>query len=103
MPTIVIHCRYAAGYPADQYVYCGRPSKWGNPYSLVGDGGQEIIFNRADAIRAFRSWFYAPEQAQLRADALVELKDKVLGCWCHPKSCHVDIIADYVNLHAPTD
>lgn len=22
-----------------------------------------------------------------------ELKDKTLGCWCHPKACHGDVLA----------
>eukprot|EP00009_Paramoeba_aestuarina_P016966 CAMPEP_0201526376 /NCGR_PEP_ID=MMETSP0161_2-20130828/31669_1 /ASSEMBLY_ACC=CAM_ASM_000251 /TAXON_ID=180227 /ORGANISM="Neoparamoeba aestuarina, Strain SoJaBio B1-5/56/2" /LENGTH=111 /DNA_ID=CAMNT_0047926743 /DNA_START=134 /DNA_END=466 /DNA_ORIENTATION=+ len=30
--------------------------------------------------------------------SLPELKGKVLGCWCHPNSCHAHIIAKHVDL-----
>lgn len=88
--TTVVHCQRA---PFD--VYCGRPSKWGNPFPIAGS-------SRADAIRQFAAWFYAPEQAPLRADAVAELTDKVLGCWCKPKDCHCDVIAVFVNSYDPT-
>jgi hypothetical protein len=26
-----------------------------------------------------------------------ELKDKTLGCFCKPKACHVDVIAEYLD------
>jgi len=26
-----------------------------------------------------------------------ELKGKVLGCWCHPKECHGDVLARIAN------
>lgn len=29
--------------------------------------------------------------------ALPELKGKVLGCFCKPKACHGDVLADLVN------
>lgn len=92
----VIHCKYAAQYPPDRYVYCGRPSKWGNPFVIGQDGG------RAAVIARFTRWFHAPGQAQLREDAVRELAGKVCGCHCAPKLCHLDIIADYVNSRAST-
>jgi hypothetical protein len=95
MPARVIHCREAARYSNDEYVYCGRPSKWGNPFGPVGAGIR--VPSRAEAIRRYREWFLAPEQAQFRRDAVRELADKILGCWCAPKPCHVDIIAEFVN------
>jgi len=96
--TTVIHCKFAAGVPAVDYVYCGRPSKWGNPFSYhKGTPPAWRVANRQEAIERFASWFYAMEQAQLRHEALVELKDKVLGCWCKPRPCHVDILAEFVN------
>jgi hypothetical protein len=98
MPATVIHCRDAAGYPADQYVYCGRPSKWGNPFGHVH--GVIIVRNRAEAIDRFREYFYSASGEHLRRAAPRELTDKVLGCWCVPKPCHVQIIADYVNQYA---
>lgn len=72
-------------------VYIGRPSKWGNPFVIGLDG------SRADVIKKYRHWvLYQP---RLMA-ALPELKDKVLGCFCHPLHCHGDVLAELVNqLH----
>jgi len=30
-------------------------------------------------------------------DSLIELKGKTLGCWCHPKQCHGDILSKWAN------
>ena len=27
----------------------------------------------------------------------IELKDKVLGCWCKPLACHGDVLADIAD------
>jgi hypothetical protein len=100
MPARVIHCREAAGVPADQYVYCGRPSKWGNIHP-VGRRCPHccVVHKRGEAIEAFRRDFESSAYAAVRRAAIEELAGKVLGCWCHPRPCHVDIIADYVNAH----
>lgn len=95
--TTVIHCRLAAGVPAADYVYCGRPSMWGNPYAIGGSYGTWRRITRAQAIELFERYWYSDLNKPMRAHALVALRDKVLGCWCHPKPCHVDVIAEFVN------
>lgn len=99
MPARVIHCRDAMGVPAEQYVYCGRPSKWGNPH-VVGRCSCGKVHSRREAILLFEQFWNSDAGAMLRVQALQELKDKVLGCWCAPTPCHVQIIADYVNQYA---
>lgn len=94
MTTVTYHpMRQPIDEASGDYVYIGRPSKWGNPFVIGRDGG------RPDVIRKFRDWWYAPGQASLRAAALTELKDTVLGCYCYPKPCHGNVIAAYVNEH----
>lgn len=97
--TTVVRARSAEAREAEargQYVNIGRPTKWGNPFPIAAVGG------RRTSIGAFRLWWEADAQADLRAAALVELKDKVLGCPgnCSPLPCHGDIIAEWVNTHA---
>lgn len=71
----VVHCKKE---PYD--VYIGRPSKWGNPFT-TGSLEERLsryelhVMNRPDLIQA-----------------LPELIDKTLGCWCKPKACHGDIL-----------
>lgn len=91
--TSVINCRdrQKNRVPADMYVYCGRPSKWGNPFVIGAHGPRDAV------IRLFHNWWYAPQRAQLRADAVRELAGKTLGCFCAPKPCHCDVIAEFVN------
>jgi hypothetical protein len=61
-------------------VYCGRPSKYGNPFKTGIDG------NRTEVIEKHRI-----DQAKN------ELRGTNLICWCAPKSCHCDIILEVAN------
>jgi hypothetical protein len=63
-------------------VYIGRPSKWGNHYEIGKDG------NREEVIDKYEQWFLG---SPLLYD-LGELRGKILGCWCHPKRCHGDVL-----------
>lgn len=76
----VVHCKKE---PHD--VYIGRPSKWGNPFSIGKDG------NREQVIEKYKDWII--NQPELMK-SLPELKDKTLGCWCSPKPCHGDILIE---------
>lgn len=76
----VVHCK------RDSHdVYIGRPSKWGNPFVVGRDGTRE------QCIAKYRVWLL--NQPALVA-ALPELRGKVLGCWCAPKSCHGDVLVE---------
>ncbi len=78
--------------PAD-YVYVGRPSKWGNPFTHQGDRrptlASHFVATRAEAVARYEEWVRA--QPHLMA-ALDELRGKVLGCWCAPLPCHADVL-----------
>jgi hypothetical protein len=74
----------------NEYIFIGRPSKWGNPFILGRDGNRETVIAR------FEAYWYAPEQAQLRADADVELAGKTCGCFCDPLPCHGHVIQAWV-------
>jgi len=86
----VVHCK-----KSKYDVYIGRGSKWGNPYSHLRESmAKWIVANRQDAISMYEIWIKT--QPELMA-ALPELKGKVLGCWCSPKSCHGDVLARLAN------
>jgi hypothetical protein len=81
--TRVVHCK------KEKYdVYIGRPSKWGNPFTIGKDGTREEV------IKKYEIWIRT--QPNLLKD-LHELKDKILGCWCKPNNCHGDILARMIN------
>jgi hypothetical protein len=77
-------------------VYVGRGSKWGNPYShREGTLAKFTVNNRREAIKKYEEYLLSNED--LLRD-LTELKGKVLGCFCKPKSCHGDVLAKYANF-----
>lgn len=76
---LVIHCKRAGSD-----VYIGRPSKWGNPFVIGGDGDHTHV------IECHERWLDREPQllAQVR-----ELAGKALGSWCTPKRCHGGVLA----------
>ena len=75
--------------PADA-VYVGRPSKWGNPFTVA-------IHGRKKAVDHYRTYIYGPRQAPIREAMKKELRGKDLICWCAPDPCHADIILEIAN------
>ena len=89
-----------------------RPSRWGNPYRVGGEGeiGDPIrIFvsppgwtfawgrmAREDAIAAYRRWL-ENEADSGDIDFLEPLRGKRLACWCAPLPCHGDVIAELIS------
>ena len=85
----VVHCKRE---PYD--IYIGRPGKWGNPFRISGDSEKA----RETAVRLYKNWLDAdPSGQRVAAAARRELRGKVLGCWCAPKACHGDVLAEIAN------
>ena len=81
--TKVVHCK------KEKYdIYIGRPSKWGNPFTIGKDGNREEVISKYEA--------YIMSRPDL-IDALPELRGKVLGCWCKPQACHGDVLVRMVE------
>lgn len=81
--TKVVHCK------RDPYdIYIGRPSKWGNPFTIGQDGTREEV------IQKYIDWL--ENQPDLLND-IDELRGKTLGCWCSPNACHGDVLAELAN------
>lgn len=91
MKTTVTHIKNA---PKDA-IYIGRPSQWGNPFShLSGTKAIYVVKTREEAVTKYREWILT--QPRLLAD-LPKLKGKILACWCHPKACHGDVLAELAD------
>jgi len=83
----VVHCKKE---PYD--VYIGRFSIFDNP-SVIGIDG-----NRDEVLKKYQKYF----QNRIANDVnfrkkILELNGKTLGCWCKPKTCHGDIIIDWLK------
>jgi hypothetical protein len=85
--TKVVHCK------KEKYdIYIGRPSIFGNPFSIGKDG------NRKKVINLFRSYFYNRLDYDIDfKEKIQNLKGKILACWCKPLACHGDIIMEYLD------
>lgn len=86
MLTKVVHSKKA---PYD--VYIGRPSKWGNPFTIGKDGTREEV------VEKYLTWVLT--QPDLMADVHT-LHGKTLGCWCAPQMCHGDVLAELAEFMA---
>ena len=72
-----------------QFVFIGRPSKWGNPFRLpvkANNATRQVVIDK------YRD--YLKEHPNLIGLARTELRGKVLVCYCSPKPCHGDILAE---------
>lgn len=69
-------------------IYIGRPSKWGNPFTIGKDGDREEVISK------YKNWILS--QPQL-LNSLWQLHGKILGCWCKPKSCHGDVLVELLE------
>ena len=80
----VVHCK------KDSFdIYIGRPSPYGNPYELGKDG------TRKEVIEKYKRYLY--NNPQLQSLIRENLDGKILGCWCSPKSCHGDVIVQFLK------
>jgi hypothetical protein len=84
----------------DGVVYVGRPTRWGNPYSVE-------TFGRAEAIGMFRALFDLHRQGkptEFPVPGIEELRGKDLACWCpladadgNRVLCHADVLLELAN------
>jgi len=80
-------------YTSESYdVYIGRGSPFGNPYIIGIDGNREAV------IKKYSDYFHKRLAEDSEFFKLVlELKDKKLACFCHPKPCHGDVIVYFLH------
>lgn len=79
----IVHCKKE---PYD--VYIGRPSLYGNPYAIGRDGNRQNVLDKYT--------LHLINNPQLQKN-LIQLRGKILGCWCKPKICHGDIIEFFLG------
>lgn len=69
-------------------VYVGRPTVWGNRFTIGKDGTREEV------IAKYREWI--AERPHL-IDRLAELNPHTLVCWCAPEACHAEVLAELLE------
>lgn len=92
--TEVVNVRH---FGQKDYVYIGRAnrswsleaSEWANPFKL----SQHKDKTRAEVIEMYRDWIVK----QSIYVHISELQGRRLACWCHPQSCHGDVLAELAD------
>ena len=84
----VLNARKVGKRSSATQLYIGRPSKWGNRSS-----------SDATAPAPTSSRNIAPGSSREPAlmNALDELRDRDLICWCAPLACHGDVLIELAN------
>lgn len=70
-------------------VYIGRPSPYGNPFSLGKDGSRDEVYDKFEQYIKSK-----PEFIKLVKE---NLKGKDLVCFCKPERCHGDTLIEIAN------
>lgn len=106
-------------YKEEADVYVGRRRSgmhYGNPFGYVHEDGKttrsEAIMlkllpkgaTRQDTIEAYRNWLkgiehqeWEPQRREWILARLPDLVGQTLGCFCKPKNCHADVLAEMAN------
>ncbi len=80
----VVHCK------KEKFdIYIGRPSIWGNPFTIGRDGTREEVIAKYK--------IYITQNSELMSK-LHLLSGKILGCWCKPKACHGDVLIELLEV-----
>ena len=92
--TTVVNIRR---HPNEFDVYVGRTGlgltrEFGNPFKLYKHGTRDEVIDK------FKKYFYKKlgNDKEFKKKVL-ELKGRRLGCFCSPRRCHADVIANYLN------
>jgi hypothetical protein len=83
----VVHIR------RDKYdIYIGRPGPWGNPFVIGRHGDRDRCIDNYELELRQR----LAQSSDLRM-ALLQLDGKRLGCYCHPRRCHGDVLIKLIG------
>ena len=90
-PKLDLGFKYFSSSKDKAFISDQRENKDDYKYKVI-----KIFSSREEAIECYREYITNGEGKHLLND-LWELKDKILGCWCHPEPCHGDILIELVS------
>lgn len=106
-PTITVHHVKEPLDPAKLNLYCGRGNapagmvnaRLGNPFVMKDES------KRDEVCEAYDKWLHGPQAGnhlRLLERMILRMNEGrsiALHCWCAPKRCHCDTIAEYVRTN----
>lgn len=105
MPKRIQRKRTKGWRMPEDAVYVGRPTRWGNPFSI-----EEFGVNKA--LELFANWIsgnameITPRIMEIvgarERPCLDDLRGKDLACWCPlDQPCHADVLLELANGKPP--
>ncbi len=85
-------------YEGDDYIYIGRPSLFGNPYSSKDSKIAEHVGSKKEAIEKYRE--HILENTDILDELIKQLEENdynKLGCYCKPAGCHGDVLKELIE------
>lgn len=70
-------------------------SKFANPYKIGQDGTREEVIDKYK--KYIENKIFTEKTFK---NDLLELKNKILGCWCKPDFCHGDILLELIDKYS---
>jgi hypothetical protein len=67
-----------------------KSSVWANPYRIDKDNSRDSVLQK------YEKYIREKLKDKQMINELASLRNKKLGCWCHPNPCHGDIILKLV-------
>lgn len=78
-------------------IYIGRGSIWGNPFShIFSTKTVTMVKTREEAVERYREWILTQPHLMKKVH---KLKGKTLACYCKPKCCHGDVLAEMADTY----
>lgn len=90
----------------EDVVYIGRPSMWGNPFASVYAVPiwRNDVIRVSDPVEMYKLWLQGrkykglnQKQRKQVLENVHTLRGKTLRCFCKPKPCHGDVLAEMAD------
>ena len=103
MKTKVVNVLREKGIERDSnYVYIGRGSIYGNPFSHLTKrtGALVQVETREESIEKYKEWIDGEIELDIdppTKEEIMKLENRILGCFCHPKKCHGNVLVKIIE------
>ena len=86
-------------YEGDDYIYIGRPSLFGNPYTSKDSKiAKYKVGSKKEAIDGYRE--HILDNKNILEELIKQLEENgynKLGCFCKPSGCHGDVLKELIE------
>ena len=84
-----------------------NPHRVGEPCKVCSKPGKPVTHERGTTLTLYEAWLRnqwkqgadnpARQELMRLAQRVADGEDVVLGCWCHPRACHGEILTNVIQ------